>query len=533
VKRGLRIVLLLVWLVLSWTVLLYHRTTLAPPPIRYADQDLEPHGWFYPKEQYGLNQLFLKGTPYARGVAAGRLTKDLLKREEDSLIKQFTSFFPNVFYRWGLTVGLMRYFWGIDRFAEPAMLEEMYGVSLSAPPQYDRLLSPYTRQLAYHGLHEVGQMFVDFGDPSMACTLFAVPYEKSWLIGRNFDFEGGKVFDEDKILKWVFPTVGHRYLSVIWGGMVGAVTGVNDAGVYISINAAGSTDYRRYGMPTTLVVTKALEESANAEAAVEIIKSATTFITDIFVVADREHAYRIEKSPRRVAVEPIERPTVVANHLLSPLWKEDKINHYRTTELTSQARFDRGEKLLAATKTPNPEVMARWLRDKGEHEGKSLPLGNRRAIDALIATHAVIYDAAKGILYVSQGPAVTGKFIGYDLAATFGSTGPAKAVREIAADPEVSEKRYRSVKGADRLLGAAEKMAKAGHCEDAFRALTQAEALYAESSHFFSVRGDVQNCRREKTAAIESWKEAIRRVPAYPREVRDLEGRIRNATQVP
>ena len=60
------------------------------------------------------------------------------------------------------------------------------------------------------------------------------------IIGRNFDFEGGRIFDDEKILKWVFPSNGIPFVSVIWAGMVGAVTGVNASGVYISINAAGT-----------------------------------------------------------------------------------------------------------------------------------------------------------------------------------------------------------------------------------------------------------------------------------------------------
>ncbi len=75
----------------------------------------------------------------------------------------------------------------------------MYGISRSAPRKYDYLADPYTRQVAYHGLHEVGQMMVDQGfEEGMACTVIAVKRGRQWILGRNFDFEGGRIFDKEK-----------------------------------------------------------------------------------------------------------------------------------------------------------------------------------------------------------------------------------------------------------------------------------------------------------------------------------------------
>ncbi len=218
-------------------------------------------------------------------------------------------------------------------------------MAVHAPPLFDRYADRFTRQVAYHGLHEIGQTFVDFGWQDMGCTLFAVPFGQSWLIGRNFDFVAGRVFDEDKIVKWVYPTRGIPYVSVIWGGMVGGVTGINEKGIYLSINAGGSADFARYGTPSTLVLTKVLQFASTAEEAIKIIQDSQMFITDILVLVDAKSgtAYRIEKSPRRAPIFRLTGPTVVTNHLLDPIWQNDKINEFRKANLTSIAREARGK----------------------------------------------------------------------------------------------------------------------------------------------------------------------------------------------
>jgi hypothetical protein len=48
---------------------------------------------------------------------------------------------------------------------------------------------------------------------------------------------------------------------------------------------------------------------------------------------------------------------------------------------------------------------------------ESCPLGDRRAIDALIATHGVVADTTARVLYVSVGPHLSGRFVGVDLLA--------------------------------------------------------------------------------------------------------------------
>jgi hypothetical protein len=55
------------------------------------------------------------------------------------------------------------------------------------------------------------------------------------------------------------------------------------------------------------------------------------------------------------------------------------------------------------------------LRDRRGRGGSDLALGDRRAIDALIATHGVVMDATARKLWVSESPHLLGRFVEFDL----------------------------------------------------------------------------------------------------------------------
>ncbi len=463
----------------------------------------------------------------------------MLRAQEDELTTRLFHFVP----RW-LFLALepfgIAYFSGIDAYFEPWMTQEMYGVSKSAPHEYDWLGDGYTRQITYHGIHEIGQMMVDQKGDVMGCTVAAVPTAKSWLLGRNFDFEGGRIFDREKIMKWVFPDDGYAFVSVIWAGMVGAVTGVNEHGIYVSLNAAGTKHYRRIGTPSTLVALKILQHAKTADEALAILRESTLFITDIFVLLD-SHAgklYRIEKSPLAMEVLPLEGPSIVANHLVGPRFADDPTNLFRRNELTSEARQVRGEALLRsafpagrlAAKRDEGTILS-VLRDKGEIDGQPLALGNRNAIDPLIAAHSVVFDGDDQTLYVGKGPGVSGEFLGFDLAASFRSGRPVRR-GSLPSDPRVTPTAFAAIRLVEEKASAAAHAFARGKCDegeapyqDALRALTLV-GPETETYEFVSAGGDREACRGNLTAAKTLWRHALALHPAYLSERKGLEDKI-------
>ncbi len=533
-RRLALIAVLLVLIAATWLANVAHLGVAVPPEETRKESDVSPeHGEWFGKEKYGVSHAFLFGDPFERGVSWGRLVRPLLVRQETALVEKLNEFFPSRAVQVGLVLLAKRWFWGIDSFIERDWKLEMYGVSFSAPPEYRSLGDPYTRQLAYHGLHEVGQLFVDYGDEGFACTVLAVPKGRNWLIGRNLDFEGGRIFDEEKIVKWVFPEKGYPFVSVIWGGMVGAVTGVNAKGVFISINAAGSKDFARLGTPSTFILLKALQSSANAEEAVEVFRREQTIITEIFVVGSPgSPLYVIEKSPKRIAVTAHNDPVAVANHLLDPMWAGDSVNEFRRTELTSLARLNRGNELVKSLrsqkKTATASEMVGALRDK-RVDGALLP-GNRSAIDALIATHGVIFDSSEGTLYVSKGPSLTGEFYGFDLAKSFAQKKPVlRAI--LAADKEIPPADYARIKQDIQLAGRLVTHPRSWNCDSHEQLL---RGLRASFEHYlkYMALGLVEDRCLGKGKGYDSWTKARLLKPAYARERKVVEENLKLKTGI-
>jgi len=522
---------------LTWAVDVYHLGVYPKPPLPNRAsvevvEGLRRSAWI-DKRHLGIHQLMIHGSPYTRGLALGKHTQHLLYREERDLTARLHQFFPNRWVLSALQVMTFRWFWGINRYLEPWTVEEMAGVAEYASPEFNYLADTFTRQVAYHGVHEVGQMMVDQTGDDAGCTVLAIPHQGAWIIGRNFDFEGARILDSEKIMKWVFPERGYAFVSVIWAGMVGVVTGVNQHGLYISLNAAGTTDFARYGTPSTLVLLKALQFSKTAEEALQTIKNAQMFITDIFVVSDRTTGklFRVEKSPKATEIIELTRPSAITNHLMSARWRNDRINRFRRDELTSFLRSQRGEQLVMRTQSsqadgPTLEVqMLSFLRDKGEVSGVALEPGNRRAIDPLIATHSVIYNEANHVLYVGQGPGVSGPFVGFDLEASFNTHVP-RVLRTLGADPAVSAARFHSIRQAEVEARRATTLARAGECAQASKVLERVRQKRIDSYWYHASRGEIYQCQGNKKSAGQAYRAALARHPAYTREVRALKAKL-------
>lgn len=526
-------VFLLLW---TWVLFVFHFAPASPPLAAPQDPAHPAQAFWMPKEEAGIHQLVLEGSPYERGSLEGEKTQALMAEQEDVLVDQLKRFVPSELMRKFLTFMALQWFWGAEKYVEDGMTQEMLGVSKWSTHRHDDLGAPYIRQLSYHAVHEIGQMMVDSGIDTGGCTVVALPWKQSWIVGRNFDFEGGLIFDSEKIIKWVFPEKGNAFVSVIWAGMVGAVTGVNDHGVYISINAAGSSDYRRLGTPSTLVLLKALQFSNTAGQAAEIIKQSTMFITDIFVVTDSQSGkfYRIEKSPEHTEIIPVERPSVISNDLASPYWEKDPTNQTRKKNLTSVQRRERGQALIDKLRPVHAAAgvngVLSILRDKGEKEGRRLYLGNRTAIDALIATHSVIYDASRSILYVGQGPAVAGPFLGYDLRASFAQRRPVN-VEELPRDPIVSDELYKATKEAFRLISEGQRAIRKNQCSIARENGRHARRLVEESAELLTLEAQVaEYCDEDAKKATALRKHALELQPPYFSQRYELEEAIKRGS---
>ena len=368
-----------------------------------------------------LRHVLLRGSPYNRGYEQGRLFSAELEIQENMMMRKLKDFIPSVFMQRLLFFVSKIWFFDLDQYIDDDSLMEMEGISKFSAKKYDNLASPLTRQVAYHGIHEVGQIFVDDDRVDLGCFVSILNTPKGRVIGRNFDFDIDGYFDKNKIIKWSFPDKGNSYVSVIFPGMVGVVTGVNDKGIFVSLNAAGSDSFSRVGTPTTLVLKNVLEKSRSIDEALKTVQDAQVFITEIFIIADiyKNIVYKIEKTPGSFSVVKVVDDTVVANHLVDEEWSQDKTNLKRQKDLTTLSRYNRGKELLDLKNLSPMEKTLRIIRDKNVVNQASVHLGHRASIDSLIASHSTILDFEHNIFYINEGAGTSGKYIGYELSESF------------------------------------------------------------------------------------------------------------------
>ncbi len=489
--------------------------------------EIQEQSHFYDKKNWGVHHVVLTGSPFARGQQYGYWTHDFLLEQEKSLIEKLDEVMPSKILQYALFLFSMAWFQGLEDYYETEWLHEMYGVSLHGSKQDRFFATPFTRQLAYHGIHDMGQMMIDRGLVMGACTQVARHLEDGWLIGRNFDFEGGRVFDEDKIVKWVFPEQGQAFVSVIFSGMVGVVSGINESGVYIAINAAGSDDFTRLGTPTTLVALQALQKATTAKEAVDILKSAKPLITDIFVVADQnDPLYVVEKTPTKTEILVKDQMAVVTNHLQSPSFQLDKTNRKRKQNNTTLQRLEKATKLLSAES--NTADILNILRDKQVLNGQRV-LGHRASIDALIASHALIYNSKEQILYVAKGPSLSKEFVGIDLNASFSTKKPV-LIDNLPEDPDLQGLNFHQLKASIKQLKGIRKTAGRGFCSKAkeqLKKLAYPERLENHYAYFWT-QGRVAQCFGHSIEAKNLYQKALQLKPAYLWERNEISEQIQS-----
>ena len=93
-------------------------------------------------------------------------------------------------------------------------------------------------------------------------------------------------------------------MTVTWGGFIGAVSGMNEKGLAVTINAAKTKIPYASATPVSLVTREILQYAKNISEAVAIAKKRKMFVSESFLVASAEDnkAVVIEKTPDNLDV---------------------------------------------------------------------------------------------------------------------------------------------------------------------------------------------------------------------------------------
>jgi tetratricopeptide (TPR) repeat protein len=486
-------------------------------------------GQAYRFRRSGIDACALTGTPMERGAAMGRLFDQDIQAVEISLMQTVQRFIPWEWARWLLSKFVLVRNYKLPRFIPAEVLAEMQGVALGSRDVYPRYGEHYARLLNYLAAHDLSHALMN--DRALAgCTAFGATARATAgqvLLARNFDFEAGNAFDEHKLVMRIQPNAGHAFLSVAWPGMFGVVTGLNDAGIGVVLLAAHSSDKPGVGTPVSVVARQVLEQAQTLDQAIAVIRSAKVFVSESLLVGSAaENAFVVvEKTPTRCGVRGRAEDVVLAtNHFLTPELKDDPNNQAYRQAGTSDARWRRLSELVRVGTGPLdvPRCVA-ILRDCRAPGGGSQGLGNRQAINALIASHSVVMDLKNKIIWVSAGPHQLGEFVPFALDTL--DQAPVQPV--IPADDCLVSGGYEKFQQYMAGLEQGERLLQKHQYQEALSYFMEVRSLNPEHYRSFFLAGIALQAMNRHDEARYNFAQALVWHPAFPLERREAEMKLK------
>jgi hypothetical protein len=411
---------------------------------------------FLLKNSFGLWEMYVEGDPLERGLITGSLSRELVLKQERVFMDKIYELVPSEGRRKFLRKFLSWFNRKMHLHIPEEFKAEIYGVSRFSSNDYNELATPYLRSLYLHGAHDIGHALQDL--MLVGCSSFAVWGDKTvdgeLLIGRNFDFYAGDEFAEEKIVAFVSPIKGHNFMSVTWGGMTGVVSGMNDKGLTVTINAGKSKIPLAAKTPISIVAREILQYAATIEEAVEIAEKREVFVSEAILIgsATDGRAALIEMSPSNFGVYdvPNSEQLICSNHFQSDAFANDRRNLKHLQESHSKYRFLRMQELLAEDDKISPTEAVAILRNKQGINDAVLGFGNEKALNQLLAHHGIVFQPEDLRVWISTNPYQLGEFVAYDLNEVFKdrSGNPSEeslAIKPltIPKDPFVESETYR------------------------------------------------------------------------------------------
>jgi isopenicillin-N N-acyltransferase like protein len=408
------------------------------------------------KSESGLFEMYVEGNPFERGVAIGKLTKELANYQEEVFVNQLYQIVPSK-----AKINFLKYFVGwFNRNLEENIPEEfkleIYGISLEAPHEYDFIAPAYHRMLNYHAAHDIGHALQNMS--LVGCTSFAAWDDRTddggLVVGRNFDFYVGDDFAKNKIIAFYNPSQGHKFMMVTFGGMTGALSGMNDQGLTVTINAAKSDIPSATAMPVSLVAREILQYAGNIEEALAIATKRKMFVAESFLIGSAmdKRAAIIEKTPEQTDLyEEQDGLLICTNHFQGKTLGETEINREHIRTSASLYRWERVAELLGDSGKISFTSAADLLRDQLGKGDSNIGMGNEKTVNQLIAHHSIIFKPEELKVWISTAPYQLGKYVCYDLNKIFALTAiPEKEIYDstltIEPDPFRQTKVYRDFK---------------------------------------------------------------------------------------
>lgn len=439
-------------------VAIAYAARLTPPPVKLPrDKVVHPRprlrvmGRSYARLRGSIYEVRLSGTPAEIGYSHSRLLYPEMVENEGIVWNLFSAYVPSRIARTLLLDLAQLRYRHVDRDMSDERRREIAAGALGfAPDPYRGVFDTYQRFVYLNALYDISLSFEH--SPLIGCTTFTLTGKAvaggGTLLARNFDFEADDIFDTKKAVFLVEEDGKLPFASVAWPGLVGVVSGMNTAGLAVVVHGGRAGTPRAEGEPVAHALRRVLQTAKTTDEAIAALARHEPMVSHIVILADAAgHTAAVERVPGRPQyVRRLGEKATVTNHFEGPSASDPK-NIAVRKKTSTLPRRKRGDELLERLDHPATIADAvALLRDRRGVENKKLSLGDRRAINALIATHGVVMDTTRRTLWVSEAPHLLGRFIEFDLGRLldprFDPRSDEAKVVSIPADPLLTSGAY-------------------------------------------------------------------------------------------
>jgi len=300
--------------------------------------------------------LTLKGSNYEQGFYHGAVLKDEIKFIVDFMDSKINSngYFKNFFNRIYIKFISKQYFKNIpDEY-----LEEIKGISDGSGIDFYSIFLLNVYDEIYN---------------TLGCTNAAYWKYDDLIHGRNLDYDHAEIlWDKSVIFYYINSEDKYNVISVSWPGLIGVLTGMNDAGLSLGSMTSKSVNSSFNSIPTGFLYRKILEKAKFLDEATYILQNNRVSIGNNLLVASKEDfkAFVYEIDCKNVIIRNSETKNIsAANHYNFLVNKEDSaylssfFREERAFELTNSDYFEK-------------ETMISLLRDRLSTEKRYSPIAN-------------------------------------------------------------------------------------------------------------------------------------------------------------
>ncbi len=276
----------------------------AAEPFRFPEAK---HGKGELKHIQGYPVLFVEGTPEEIGEQSAALVRPAAK--------EIVAYFKSLLKNFGME---MAWPWLVK--SADGMLDQFPADHLREMRAGEKLLGGEDANV--REALRIANCLWDI--KKLGCSALIVQPERSAtrapIFGRNFDFPGLDQLHRYSVLVVCRPQGKHAFGSVTFPGLIGVMSGMNDAGLAIATldvksTADGSPMFDVNGTPTLLTFRRILEECTTVAEAEKLLRESKRTTIMNLAVCDRSGGAVFELSPKNVKVRgPEEGVCCCTNH---------------------------------------------------------------------------------------------------------------------------------------------------------------------------------------------------------------------------